>query len=214
MNTDPNARPQDASHWESIYQDGSPGWDIGGPAPPFVDLIASGIEWLSSKGRILQPGCGNGHDAKFFAQNGYAVTAVDFAPSAVANLKRIAADLPTMRVIEADIYDLPTVDGTRYDYVVEHTCFCAIPRENRKRWFETMAAMLKPNGILFGLFYRFDPPDDNGPPFAVSEDELLALATPHFECMELRIPQKSHGRRQNRERFCVFRKNVVRQFGE
>ena len=190
--------------WESIYQMGDAGWDIGKPAPPFEDIINQNKEWLKP-GSMIAFGAGKGHDAALFANNGFNVTAVDFAPSAVKSIQEYAAKTPSLSGYLGDILDLPDTFTDCFDYVLEHTCFCAIPPANRLRYVDAAYKVLKPGGILFGLFYRFDPPDEKGPPHAVSENELRDLFKDRFKILEFYIPEKSHGRRQNRERFIVMR---------
>jgi SAM-dependent methyltransferase len=193
-----------ADSWESIYKQGDAGWDIGKPAPPFESLLAERPDWLK-KGSMVCFGAGNGHDADLFARSGFEVTAVDFAPSAVASIKSYAENNSSLTPFEGDILALPDKLNSSFDYVLEHTCFCAIPVENREKYVEAAYKALKPGGAVFGLFYRFDPPDEKGPPFAVTEEELRSLFIEKFEIVEFFTPEKSHGRRQNRERFIMMK---------
>jgi SAM-dependent methyltransferase len=190
---------EDPASWEAIYQADDAGWDIGKPAPPFVDLLSEAPPWLVP-GAMLVPGCGAGHDAAAFADAGFAVTAVDFAPSAVR-----FARAKGLKVVEGDFLALPAEFANQFDFVLEHTCFCAIPVANRPCYVVAAAQALKPGGSLIGLFYRFDPPDDEGPPFAVGEAEFRAAFDPLFEILEFRVPARSHGKRQGRERFVRLR---------
>jgi SAM-dependent methyltransferase len=190
----------DSASWEAIYQADDAGWDIGAPAPPFVDLLAQPPAWLSP-GRLLVPGCGAGHDAAAFAAAGFDVTAVDFAPSAV----RLARE-KGLNVVETDFLTPVAEFANQFDYVLEHTCFCAIPLARRPHYVAAARAALKPGGTLLGLFYRFDPPDADGPPFALSEAELRAAFEPSFEILAIRVPTRSHGRRHGRERFLRMRR--------
>ena len=183
-----------SASWEAIYQADDAGWDIGKPAPPFLDLIPR-----LQPGRMLVPGCGAGHDAKAFADAGFAVSALDFAPTAIRRSREKGLD-----VIEADF--LVAEFAEPFDYVLEHTCFCAISVANRADYVAAAKRALKPGGMLVGLFYRFDPPDDNGPPFAISEGELRNYFEDDFEILELSVPQNSHGRRQGRERLVRMRR--------
>jgi methyl halide transferase len=186
---------EEAASWEAIYQANDAGWDIGAAAPPFVDLLADPPSWLRP-GRMLVPGCGAGHDAAAFAAAGFDVTALDFAPTAL----RLARE-KGLHAVAADFLESRAEFADQFDYVLEHTCFCAIPLANRPRYVEAAHRALKPGGALIGLFYRFDPPDDEGPPFALSEADLRAAFEPNFGILELSIPLCSHGKRQGRERF-------------
>ena len=191
-----------AESWEKIYQTGDAGWDIGKAAPPFKEIVDS-HKALLPPGKLICFGAGKGHDAEFFASAGYEVTAVDFAPSAVAAIEEYAKTHTKLTAHEGDILDLP-FEG-EFDYVLEHTCFCAIPVNNRPRYADSAHKVLKKGGILFGLFYRFDPADDQGPPFATSEEEIRCLFEEKFDILEISTPDNSHGRRKNRERLIIMR---------
>lgn len=190
--------------WEAIYQAGDAGWDIGKAAPPFVELIKNTRDWLTA-GKLICFGAGGGHDSNFFAENGFNVTAVDFAPSAIANIEKYAKSKPNLKALQADILDIPKEYDNTFDYVLEHTCYCAIPVKNRAEYVQAAKKVLKPGGILFGLFYRFDPADDKGPPYSTSEEEVKNLFSKDFEIIEWETPKNSHGKRQNRERFIAMR---------
>lgn len=190
--------------WESIYQAGDAGWDIGKPAPPFVELVNKKPAWLT-KGSLICFGAGGGHDSNLFAQNDFKVTAVDFAPSAIAKIDAYASTNPNLSSLNADILNIPKELNGTFDYVLEHTCFCAIPIENRTKYVQAAKNALKENGVLFGLFYRFDPPDEKGPPYPTSEEEMKNLFEADFEIIEWETPKHSHGKRQNRERLIAMR---------
>jgi methylase of polypeptide subunit release factors len=80
--------PLSPAAWEQRYQDGTTRWDLGHPAPAFQALLESAD--APNPGSALVLGAGRGHDAIFFAQQGFDVTAVDFAPSAIQALREQA----------------------------------------------------------------------------------------------------------------------------
>ena len=190
--------------WDAIYQAGDAGWDIGKPAPPFVSLLENAPEWLST-GKLICFGAGGGHDSNFFAQNGFDVTAVDFAPTAIAGIEEYSQKTSGLKALKADILNIPDEYSGTFDYVLEHTCYCAIPVQNREKYVQSAKKVLKPGGILFGLFYRFDPPDEKGPPFPTSEEEVKNLFSKDFEILTWETPDNSHGKRKNRERLIAMR---------
>ena len=194
----------DPKSWEKIYQTNDAGWDIGKPAPPFVSLLENPPSWLAN-GSIAAFGAGLGHDAAHFAANNFEVTAIDFAPTAVEGIKKYSEIHENLTPYLGDILNLPVELENSFDYVLEHTCFCAIPPENRSKYVQSVSKILKPGGILFGLFYRFDPADDKGPPHATSEEEVKELFGKDFEILDWQTPNNSHGRRKNRERFIAFK---------
>lgn len=111
--------------WEQRYQEGTTRWDLGQPAPPFLSLLAS--ESAPSVGRMAVLGAGRGHDALLFAEQRFDVTGVDFAPSAIAAAKQLAESRHlTAQFLLRDIFKLATEFTQTFDYVLEHTCYCAI----------------------------------------------------------------------------------------
>jgi methyl halide transferase len=197
-----------AESWEAIYRAGDTGWDIGAAAPAFRDLCAQPPPWLT-RGRLLVLGCGRGHDAALFAQNGFDVTAVDFAASAIREGRALYGDrFPTLKFVEADILRMPAEFDETFDAVLEHTCFCAIPPNLRPDYVRAVARLLRPGGILFGLFYRFDTEDGDGPPFCVSREGIEADFKGAFEIISWSTPARSHGQRAGRERLVVAKVHV------
>ncbi|WDE96290.1 methyltransferase domain-containing protein [Lentisphaera profundi] len=191
-----------AESWDKIYREGKPGWDIAKPAPPFVDLVKQNPDWLTP-GTLISFGCGGGHDANYFSQEGYTVTALDFSSEAIKLAKN---NYPDLKLIQKNILELSSEQDGFYDYVLEHTCFCAIPREQRRDYMESAHRILKENGQIFGLFYRFDPPDQDGPPYSLSMEELEQAFDGLFTLEENFIPKRSHGRRTQRELFIRLKK--------
>src|SRR4051812_31658695 len=116
------ASPYDApAYWDAQYQHGTTGWDIGGPAPAFVDLLAGPD--APPPGRLIVPGCGRGHDVLLFARAGFDVLGVDFAPLAVAEAGAAAAQIGVaVRFAPADLFDLPAAPDHTFAYLLEHTC--------------------------------------------------------------------------------------------
>jgi methyl halide transferase len=195
-----------AVDWNRHYVTGDTGWDMGRAAPPFEHLISHPPAWLQGR-RLAALGCGRGHDAARFALAGYQVTGLDFAPLALEEARGLYGAVPGLDFAHCDI-TAPAADlrGT-FDLVLEHTCFCALAPQQRPDYVAGVSALLSPGGILFGLWYRFDPPDTEGPPYSLSEARLLELmARGGFDKIHVETPVDSHERRAGRERLCAFRK--------
>jgi SAM-dependent methyltransferase len=183
--------------WEAAYQEGRYGWDLGQAAPPFFDLLAGDAP---PPGRLLVLGCGRGHDALLFARFGFTVTGVDFAPSAVAAATAAAREAGLAAdFVEADLFTLGERWPGRFDYVLEHTCFCAIDPARRPDYVRVVHAVLRPGGELIALFYAHGRP--GGPPYSTSEAEIRALFEPHFAISTLAPAANSVPHRQGQEMF-------------
>ena len=191
MNTTPE-------FWESRYQLGTDRWDMGKAAPGLVNLLAS--EDAPSPGKTLVIGCGRGYDALLFAQAGHEVIGVDFAPSAIKAARDFSkkANLP-VSFLQEDIFNLPQNYTDHFDYVVEHTCFCALPPEKRIPYINLVYSLLKPSGELFAIFFTHQR--SGGPPYGIQPPEIRDLFTPQFEIVQLTPIENSVPSRQGEEHF-------------
>lgn len=182
--------------WEDNYQRHDTPWEKGAPSPGLVDFLKT----EPVRGRVLVPGCGFGHDVRALAATADEVVGIDLAPSAVAG----ARAFPTIggeRYALANLFELPAAMRGSFDWVWEHTCFCAIDRNMRPAYVEAVAGALKPGGHLLAIFY-LDPgndhPDD-GPPFGVSISEINALFLPRFTPIREWLPAHAYPGREGRE---------------
>jgi len=73
------------------YRFGKVPWEIG-PREELVGLVESG---RISPCKTIDLGCGTGDNAIFLAQHGFEVTAIDYAPSAIAKAKAVSKESPT-----------------------------------------------------------------------------------------------------------------------
>jgi SAM-dependent methyltransferase len=182
--------------WEAQYQKGETPWDKGAPSPGLVDFLAA----EPVTGRVLVPGCGAGHDVRALAKTANEVIGLDVAPSAIAAAERFLRVGPE-RYELGDLFALPPHLRGAFDWVWEHTCFCAIDPAQRPAYVEAVATALKPRGRLLAIFYLdpgHDSPDE-GPPFGVSLPELDRLFATHFELEREWLPTRAYPGREGRE---------------
>ncbi len=202
-NQSPNPEnPGTYEFWESRYQEGNIGWDIGQPAPPFVELLAGAD--APSPGSMIVLGCGRGHDAVFFARHGFDVVAVDFAPSAIRAAKHEAERSSVeIRFIEHDLFTLDEGYNHTFDYVLEHTCFSALPSERRNEYAQLVKRLMADNGTYIALFFTHGKP--GGPPFDTTAEEVRALFSPHLSITRLEQPGRSAKQRAGQELFALMK---------
>ena len=169
-----NEKPKielDELYWDSRWQEGQTGWDIGGPSPAIAAYMA---QYPNKNARILIPGCGNAHEAEYLLAQGFSdITLLDFAPKAVEILKEKFAAHPEIKVICADFFQH---NGT-YDLIIEQTFFCAIPPAMRPEYAKKAADLLGKNGKIAGLMFNVDFPTD-GPPFGGNANEYRNIFDP------------------------------------
>lgn len=186
-------------NWEERYQIGDTPWEKGYAAPPLVDFLKN----HSIQGDIFVPGCGSGHDVRALAAQGARVTGLDVAITAIA--KACAFPMAGKEVYElGDLFALPSTWQCRFDWVVEHTCFCAIPPSRRIDYVNAISGIIKPSGYFLAIFFT-NPDAEQGPPFGVTNEEILQLFDPNFELMEEWIPTRTFEGREGRE-LCQIRR--------
>ncbi|HEX7126174.1 MAG TPA: methyltransferase domain-containing protein [Thermodesulfobacteriota bacterium] len=204
----PSVRPavDDPAFWEALYASGRDGWDLGGPTPILERVIGEGA--LPPGARVAVPGCGRGYDARLLADLGYPTWGFDFAPSAVAEARRLAGAAfaasgpgPAPLVFESrDVFTLPGAYDGAFDAVWEYTCFPAIDPARRAEYVEVLRRILAPGGRLLALFFPVEEaPRSEGPPFASTRGEVRALLERAFRIDAAEDPPDSIPLRRGKE---------------
>lgn len=146
----------DRSSFENLYA-GQPRWEIGRPQKAILD-VADKIT-----GSVLDAGCGTGENALFFASRGQRVTGIDFLAEPITLAKRKAAErglTATFLVMDAlALKELPEV----FDNTIDSGLFHVFSDDDRRRYVEGLASVLKPGGRLFLLCFSDAEPGDQGP---------------------------------------------------
>jgi SAM-dependent methyltransferase len=160
--------------WENRYVAGDTPWNRGEAAPPLVDFL----ETEKIQGRILVPGCGLGFDVRALAAQGATVLGLDIAPTAITQAEAFpkAGD---ENYLLGDLFNLPAELEHSFDWVLEHTCYCAIDPSRRDDYLYAICKALKPGGQILGIFYT-DPNPVEGPPFATTAAEIVHRFSPYF----------------------------------
>jgi cyclopropane fatty-acyl-phospholipid synthase-like methyltransferase len=189
-------------YWENRYQTGDMRWEKGAPSPGLVDFLAEHPEL--KKGTVCVPGCGTGHDVRAFAVAGFDACGFDFAPSAIqlSREKTAAAGLKADFASANFLLDEPP---QQFDWLFEHTLFCAIKPEERDDYVRAVLKWLKPGGHYLAVNYFFCEPD--GPPWPTTREEQLARFSPHFELLADWMP-RSYPTREGKEHMFWWRRTT------
>jgi len=184
--------------WQTRYERNDTPWDKGIASPALTTFL----EKNRIEGRVLVPGCGRGHEVRELGMQPHtSVAGLDLSATAITQARELAAQAKfpgEISFVEGDFFNLPANLRNSFDWLVEHTCFCAIEPSQRPDYVLAAAAALRPGGKIFGIFY-LNPGVENGPPFAVSKEELSELFDPHFSLAEEWVPEESFPGRENRE---------------
>lgn len=197
--------------WEDLYRESHTPWDRGAAAPPLIRWLEAHPDEIN--GRVMVPGCGIGHDVRAIAaaREGAEVVGLDISPTAVEKARGVEP-VGEERYRQGDLFDLPEGMLDAFDWVIEHTCFCAIDRDRRGDYVRAAWTALRPGGQLLGVFY-LNPYDDEHapggtPPHGCSEPELKELfeATGRFRIREMHLPDRAYPGREGRELVVWMRK--------
>ena len=182
----------ESSYWTTRYREGETGWDLGGPCPVFVALLAS--RHAPPRGKVAFPGCGHGHDVAYWRAHGYDARGFDFAVR--------SADPP---VEPLDVFELGARHPHAFDVIVEYTCYCAIDPARRAEYATSLRAALRPGGTLIALLFPVEARAD-GPPFGIHEAEVTDVLGAGLDLVHVETPAQSVEPRRGRERLAILRK--------
>ena len=192
-------------YWEHRYQTNDTSWEKGAPAPGLLDFLESHPR--IPRGTVAVPGCGTGHDVRAFARFGFAAHGFHFAPSAI----RLAREKTRAAGLAAQFHPLDFLHADppqKFDWLFEHTLFCAIQPSERDDYVRAVLRWLKPGGHYLAVSYVLIENDDgNGPPWSTTREEQLERFTPHFELLADWVP-RSYPNRTGRERMFHWRRKL------
>ena len=198
--------------WEEKYASGNMPWDIGEEAPAIKDYFKRKTN-SNIKNNIVVLGCGRGYDAFYIAKLGKEVWGFDFSDKAIQFCleRKDKEKIKNANFLKLNFFDLVKEEKWKgyFDYVIEHTSFCAIDPSKREDYINLISYLLKPGGELVGLFF-IRPIEIGGPPFGIDLGELRKLCDKKFvETTELKKANCLHGEKLNGEEyFAVFKKQV------
>jgi SAM-dependent methyltransferase len=177
----------DATSWfEQLYADAAAGktsvpWDRGRAN----ELL---MQWASGQyreaplraadgARALVIGCGLGEDAEYIAGLGFATTAFDIAPTAIATARSRFPGSPVDYQV-ADLLAPPTRWSQAFELVVESITVQALPDPPRAAALVRLGEFVAPGGTLIVIARRREPgAADSGPPWSLTRAEIDSIAT-------------------------------------
>jgi SAM-dependent methyltransferase len=161
------------SDWSERYNASNTRWDLGRSPQTLLDFMATQPPGQN----ILIPGCGRGYEIADLTALGHRVQALDYSPGAIRAARETIGPLADS-ILQADFFacDLPL--GS-FDLCYERTFLCALPADLRARYAERIASLLKPAGLLIGVFL-YGTPEEDGPPRPLKAEERKTILESHF----------------------------------
>ncbi len=176
---------QTQTDWEEAYQRRETPWEKGKPHPGLVDFLS---ENGPMQGEIFVPGCGSGQDVRALSAPENHPVGVDLAPFAITKAKSRPA-IANEEFLLADLFDLPPMFDRHFDWVFEHTCFCAIDPSLRQDYIATIVSCSSPTAACSRFFSSI--------PITPRTARPIASATPGLRNFSARISgSKRNGSRR------------------
>ena len=154
---------------------------------------------LGKSQRVFVPLCGKSLDMLWLAGEGHPVTGVELSPLAVEaffeenNLLPRRYQQGSFNVWEAD--EIRIMNGNIFDLEARHIADCAgvyerasliaLPPTMREEYVRHLSMILPPVILILLVTMEYDQTVRSGPPFSVSEEEVMSLYNPAFEVEKL-----------------------------
>jgi len=140
------------------------------------NVHSSWLQYLPKSGQVLDVGAGVGRDAKWLANLGFDVVAVEPASQFMGIGRTLTEDHPVHWMADtlpelSNVYQLQT----RFDLILLSAVWMHIPSSQRERAFRKLSNLLKPGGKLVISLRHGSSPDDRCM-YPVNVDEVTGFA--------------------------------------
>ncbi|HMK66381.1 MAG TPA: methyltransferase domain-containing protein [Thermodesulfobacteriota bacterium] len=183
--------------YKERYKEKLTPWDIGRADFNLVEIVTQSI---LEQGRVLDVGCGSGHNSIWLAEQGFTVTGIDVSELAVERAKENASGAGIQaNFLVMDFFE-KEVSGRPFKLVFDRGCFHSYENESERRAFsEKVAGHLEEGGFWLSLIGSSDDPIKRpGPPRRSARDiveavepffKILLLKASHFDSNVQNPPQ-------------------------
>ena len=129
-------------YWDEYYQkDNAPSFPS-----PFAEYVASK---LSTKQNILEIGCGNGRDSKYFSSKGHHVTGLDRSAEAIELCKNLYSSDEPIEFFYGTITDIAKTNKKQFDLIYSRFVIHAMSLNEELEMLKISYKLLNKNGQLF-----------------------------------------------------------------
>ena len=164
--------------WDKAYQEGETPWDKGYASPP----LAQWLEKNKLKGKGLVLGCGLGHDVRLLSKYCDQVVGIDISQKAIDKAKDIEVVNKESYKVQ-DFFNLDRNFSQSFDWVVEHTFFCAISPNLRHHYVKNLVKVLRAKGDFLAVFFLKDRSNSTleGPPYKIDKEAIKEYFGKYFD---------------------------------
>lgn len=153
--------------------------------------------------KVFVPLCGKSKDMLWLSQNHYSVFAIECSERAVKdffeenalNYKHAkkdehalyqSSDLDSqIEIYQGDFFSLQPSDLEGITDIFDRASLIALPSDMREQYVRKMVALQKKGLRTLLVTLTYDQPDMQGPPFSMSEDDVIELYSEYFSVTKL-----------------------------
>jgi len=129
------------NHWNEYYKkDNTPSFPS-----PFAKYVGNK---LCTKQTILEIGCGNGRDSKYFASQGHQVTGLDRSDEAIELCKKLYS-CESLEFFFGTIADIAKINKIKFDLIYSRFVFHAMSLSKEIETLKTSYQLLNKDGQFF-----------------------------------------------------------------
>lgn len=133
-------KKSELAYWARFYRSGK------APEEPSLFAVYVMNNYAYRGAKMIEFGCGNGRDARYFAQKGLYVTATDICESEIENLDRTNRRRRNLQYKFADFTNLPS--KKRFDIVYSRFTLHSVDAAGQQRALEWAFRNLSDNGKI------------------------------------------------------------------
>lgn len=174
----------DKTDWKKFWEEDRTPWDLGGPhlATRYILAeVSKTSKYDFANKHVVIPGSGRAHDASIFLQKKSNVVAYDLSKIACRESEQLHSKFPGFRAVEGDYIKAAEAEPGTVDMVFDRAMLCALPKPLRKSYITAATSHLKPGGLFITIPFRKFVEKIDGPPFEVSQDEIVELFDKNFD---------------------------------
>ncbi|MDO5611463.1 MAG: thiopurine S-methyltransferase [Pseudomonadota bacterium] len=184
-------------YWKTRWQHGETGWH----RQEVMPLLQKHWPALAARAgeQVLVPLCGKTLDMPWLAAQGHPVLGIEISAHGIAAFfdeqgwqAEVSATAHgalhragQIAILEADAFALDAETLADYPLVYDRAALIALPAELRRRYVDTLYARLPLGTRALLITLEYPQAEKAGPPFAVSEDEVVALFSPQWQIQRL-----------------------------
>jgi 2-polyprenyl-3-methyl-5-hydroxy-6-metoxy-1,4-benzoquinol methylase len=172
-------------YYDRRYTEGQALWTKEEPPLVLVNLVNQ----MSTYGRALDVGCGEGFYSKFLAEKGFDVTGIDFSEPAIDRARSNASGVD-FRVIDAVQGDLSQLG--QFDFCLEWSTLHCFPPEQRAEYVAKIAEIMSPGAVHLStcVSYSAEPGTEEEEMTEINElwlpplNKVIELFSPFYDIIE------------------------------